>query len=110
MNGFKGTQGKWKVDEVGDVMTDEYCVAIVASGDIEDGGEPSKAMMDAILIATAPELLEALQSYMAAVNQMSAAMNDGVNVQGALSALIGSEEMAHAAIAKALGQQPLTGE
>lgn len=33
------------------------------------------------------------------------AMKDGVNVHGAISSLIGSEEMAHQAIAKSTGAQ-----
>lgn len=60
---------------------------------------------NAKLIAAAPELLEALQTYMSAVKRMNEAMNDGCNVQGAISALIGSEDMANAAIAKALGKE-----
>lgn len=51
------------------------------------------------------ELLEALQGYMSAVSEMNEAMKDGYNVQGAMSALIGWEDMARAAISKALGEE-----
>lgn len=50
------------------------------------------------------ELLIALKGYMGAVDTMNAAMKDGVNVHGAISALIGCEEMAHQAIANATGE------
>ncbi|WP_143338595.1 hypothetical protein [Cronobacter sakazakii] len=50
-------------------------------------------------------LLEALQGYMSAVKDMSEAMKDGYNVQGAISALVGWEDMARAAIAKAIGEE-----
>lgn len=58
-------------------------------------------------VITKPEinaqLLAALEGYMGAVALMNSAMQDGGNVQGALSALIGAEDMAHAAIAAAKG-------
>lgn len=57
------------------------------------------------LAAAAPELLEALQTYMSAVKRMNEAMNDGCNVHGAISGLIGAEHMAEYAIAKALGKE-----
>lgn len=41
---------------------------------------------------------EALQMYMFAVAQMNTAMRDGVNVHGAMSALVGAEEFADYAI------------
>lgn len=44
------------------------------------------------------ELVRALEDYMSAVNQMNAAMKDGVNVHGALSNLIGAEDNARAAL------------
>ncbi len=53
------------------------------------------------LVAAAPELLGALKGYMDAVNTMNAAMKDGLNVHGAISGLIGAEDNAKAAIAKA---------
>lgn len=39
---------------------------------------------------TGLELKKRCEQYIAAFNQMEAAMNDGVNVQGAVSTLIGS--------------------
>ncbi|MFG0517675.1 hypothetical protein [Kluyvera intermedia] len=77
-------------------------LAIVGPGDSTTYTED---MVNAQLIAAAPELLEALQTYMSAVKRMNEAMIDGCNVQGAMSALIGSEDMANAAIAKALGKE-----
>lgn len=44
------------------------------------------------------ELEEALDRYMAAVARMNAAMRDGINVHGALSALIGEEENARSTL------------
>lgn len=54
------------------------------------------------LFVAAPKLLKALQDYMHAVNLMNKAMNDGCNVQGAVAALVGAEDMAYVAIAEAL--------
>lgn len=87
------TRGPWHWE--GEVLCNDE---IIVGGDSWMFNEANKK-----LIAAAPKLLEALQNYMAAVNQMNAAMNDGVNVQGAMSNLVGSEDMARAAIAKALG-------
>ena len=47
------------------------------------------------------ELVDALAHYMFGVDQMNAAMKDGVNVHGAVAALTAAEELASAAIAKA---------
>lgn len=58
---------------------------------------------DARLIEAAPDLLGALVDYMAAVDLMNAAMQDGVNVHGAIGGLIGASDNARAAIAKATG-------
>lgn len=59
---------------------------------------------DGQLIAAAPELLEALEGYISAVDMMNAAMKDGINVHGAMSGLIGAEDNARAAIARARGE------
>lgn len=56
---------------------------------------------NARLIAASPELLDSLVGYMSAVETMNAAMKDGLNVHGAVAALVGWEDMAKAAIAKA---------
>ncbi len=65
-----------------------------------DGSDEANAR----LIAAAPDLLESLRGYMSAVDQINAAMDDGINVQGALSAIIGWSDRANAAIAKAVGE------
>jgi len=58
---------------------------------------------DMALIASAPDLLEALEGYLQAVKTFGDAMNDGVNVQGAMSGLIGWEVRAKETIDKARG-------
>lgn len=83
-------------------LRDGVIQEVAACGPTEAGSEQQAA--NARLIAAAPELLEALQGYMAAVDGMNQAMNDGINIHGAMSALVGYECMAHAAIAKALGK------
>jgi cysteinyl-tRNA synthetase len=50
--------------------------------------------------ASRDALAVALTDYMQAVAQMNAAMKDGINVQGAVSALIGCEDNANAALAQ----------
>lgn len=47
------------------------------------------------------ELLEALTTYMSASQHMLGAMQDGLNVHGALSAFTAADEIAREAIAKA---------
>ena len=88
------TPAPWHVMR-GDVLDQNgRMVAAVDSADTDD----------ASLIAAAPELLESLQKYMSAVEQMNEAMSDGYYVQGAMSELVGAEDIAKAAIAKALGK------
>jgi hypothetical protein len=55
------------------------------------------------LLAERDELLAALEGYMFAHSLMNEALNDGVNVHGAISNFTGSEDNASAAIAKARG-------
>lgn len=124
---FKGTPGPWKAvqqydDEISVVDADGFKVvtaeriAILMDWDkkgfehwADEGGSRNlygqEQFANAYLIAAAPELLEALQGYMSAVKDMSEAMKDGYNVQGAISALVGWEDMARAAIAKAIGEE-----
>ena len=45
------------------------------------------------------ELLAALQAYMSAVDGMNQAMSDGINVHGAVSALVGATDFAKFLIA-----------
>lgn len=77
------------------------CIFALEEG-FEDEQLPSQA--DIALIGAAPDLYEALAGYMDAVEIMTLAMRDGVNVQGAVSALLGWEEMARAALARAAGE------
>lgn len=103
MQEFKGTPGPWHVSNEGCMLIrDDAGLSIVAKyvGYTNDEEE----LANARLISAAPELLEALQGYMSAVERMNQAMKDGVNVQGAISALVGYEDMAHSAINKALGK------
>jgi len=60
-------------------------------------------MADKRLRDAAGDLLASLQGYMSAVATMNAAMGDGVNVHGAIAGLLGWEDMAKAAIARATG-------
>ncbi|MEE3504878.1 hypothetical protein QN399_01130 [Pseudomonas sp. 10C3] len=77
--------------------------AIVASGYTDTGGRTSADECYAVaqLMVAAPDLLEALKSYMFAVALMNEAMKDGINVHGAISGLVGAEDMANFAIQKA---------
>lgn len=118
MEEFKGTPGPWHIKPV-KAATVEGDLNIIQTGSATGKGyhigyattwtdseeTKNEAMANARLIAAAPELLEALQTYMSAVKRMNEAMSDGCNVQGAILALIGSEDMANAAIAKALGKE-----
>lgn len=111
MEGFKGTPGPWEW------WTSNSFLRLSSKATGKDGGVIDSYRMsdghtslsvkyeDMALIAAAPELLEALQTYMSAVKRMNEAMNDECNVQGAISALIDSEDMANAAIVKALGKE-----
>ncbi|WP_414465263.1 hypothetical protein [Klebsiella michiganensis] len=97
MQEFKGTKGSWSYDEVtGTIRGDGGLLAELLINGSEDH--------NGVLMASAPELLEALLGYMSAVERMNQAMKDGFNVQGAISALAGYEDMAHSVINKALGK------
>lgn len=50
------------------------------------------------------ELIEAVDKHLFAIRQMDEAMNDGINVQGAVSAAIGTEEMLRVALARVKGE------
>jgi len=102
MKRFEGSPAPWRINGV-----DYHDYGLI---DAEGGeimllkAECEQDDHNATLIAAAPDLLEALQGYMSAVSEMNEAMKDGYNVQGAMSALIGWEDMARAAISKALGR------
>lgn len=119
MEEFKGTPGKWGFSHSSASDSSTACIEITSTESLHEVAylqstpsnigryEPTsfdRTIANAHLISAAPELLDALQRYMSSVQQMNEAMNDGYNVQGAMSALIGSEDMAKAAIAKALGK------
>jgi len=53
--------------------------------------------------AAVAELIEAVDKHLFAIRQMDEAMNDGINVQGAVSGAIGTEEMLRAALAGVKG-------
>jgi hypothetical protein len=92
------------------ITCDDGRLIVATPGDIVCHQDPNHATGDGTdakrfkLIAAAPDLLEALKLYMASVELMNAALKDGGNVHGALSALIGAEDMANWAIAKAEGR------
>lgn len=96
----KITPGEWWASgrEVGDVpmMNIKICGRV-------SGASHEEALANASLIAQAPELYKCLVGYMAAVEQMQAAMQDGINVQGAISNLIGWEDRSKWAIQRAGG-------
>lgn len=106
---FRGTPGPWEMKKVkGD---QEWFVFQKGSMKKFAGVSIRTPVADEIfnrhnarLISAAPELLEALQGYMSAVERVNAAMTDGINFQGALSALVGYEDLARSAISKALGE------
>ncbi|MEG4669484.1 hypothetical protein UXP85_24840 [Enterobacter cloacae] len=103
MKEYDFTPGPWHVSNEGKLVIrdDEWLVPVATAGYATNDEELATAK----LIAAAPDLLEALQGYMSAVSEMNEAIKDGYNVQGAMSALIGWEDMARAAISKALGDE-----
>ncbi len=107
MSDFEGTSGPWEIiernGELVVIQSKSFQELTCAVSYISIANE-LQCQEDASIIAAAPELLEALQKYMSAVEQMNEAMSDGYNVQGAMSALVGAEDMAKAAIKKALGK------
>lgn len=111
MKRFMGTTGPWEWWTSNSFLrlsskTTGRDGDVIDSFSMSDGVTSLSVKMDDMnLIAAAPDLLEALQGYMSAVSEMNEAMKDGYNVHGAMSALIGWEDMARAAISKALGEE-----
>lgn len=108
MKEFEGSKGPWSAHDdeesmATSVVMNDFGDIICVVGTYMTSTEEDYA--NANLIAAAPDLLEALQGYMSAVSEINEAMKDGYNVQGAMSALIGWEDMARAAISKALGEE-----
>lgn len=101
------TPGPWRTGQDGsfgisiwsEATDDEQHVA-----DVKGHVQRSERYANACLIAAAPDLLQSLKLYMAAVDQMNAAMKDGVNVHGAVGALVAAEDMATHAIVCAEGR------
>ncbi|QEQ95067.1 hypothetical protein pEaSNUABM56_00017 [Erwinia phage pEa_SNUABM_56] len=94
------TPGEWWASgvEVGDVPMMNIKICNRVSGETYE-----QAQANAKLIAAAPELYKCLVGYMQAVEQVQAAMQDGVNVQGAVSNIIGWEDRCKWAIQQAGG-------
>lgn len=63
---------------------------------IDGRSEERRQLVDAR--AAVAELIEAVDKHLFAIRQMDEAMNDGLNVQGAVSAAIGTEDMLRAAL------------
>lgn len=93
------TPGAWWTDnlEVGDAPMMNIKICKVSGETYE------QAKANAKLIAQAPELYSCLVGYMGAVERMNCAMKDGINVQGAISNLIGWEDHAKFTIQRAGG-------
>lgn len=107
MSEVKHTPGPWSVsylDKNGKSVVKAEHIEVATCWHHCVGAIEKEMHYNARLIAAAPELLEALIEYMRAVAVMNAAMNDGINVHGALSVMIGATDNAEAAIAKATGE------
>ena len=91
------------IDTVFDVMSG--VIDIVEAHGCKDE-EDIRPWLSERLAAYAPQKAEidrlraALGNYMMAVDMMNAAMKDGINAQGAISMLIGAEDMARAALSE----------
>lgn len=105
-------KGKWKAEEMGGniEITTSYrqrdgkvCIATVEV----DFGEPfnQEQIDSAILIASAPALLEALEEYMRANKALSAcSYDDPIKLRAARDDFFDAEKNANAAIAAARGK------
>lgn len=94
MQKFKGTPGKWFVDNDGDVSSDERGEIVAGVAGYEPSSEDRE---NAKLIAAAPELLEALQWAMARIGSYTQRTRSNQDYCDQV-------DKANAAIAKALGQ------
>lgn len=107
MSRFKGTKGPWEFIDVSESARHKFAPACIIRGSGRQvarfsWGESSpyfpseeESKSNARLIAAAPDLLEALQRLVKAVNY------------GTGDELFDAEELAEVAMEKALGQQPL---
>ena len=104
MSKFKGTPGKWVVGQNGEILSDAGY--IVCNIDLVHGND-----YDLDAFAAVPDLLEALQETVKdlvayQVNALHAAKTNN-RWEGCAEAVQPSIDAANAAIAKAMGQQPL---
>ena len=68
------------------------------------GGESYPYGRDLIAArAAVAELIDAVDKHLFAIRQMDEAMNDGINVQGAVSDVSATEEMLRAALSREKG-------
>lgn len=96
MSNFKGTTGRWFVDNDGDVSSDERCEIVAGVA----GCEPSEEdKANARLIAAAPELLEACLRIQAQFRQAGLESK-----AGSLNPIEDNAAQIDAVILKALGQ------
>ncbi|EBV3427715.1 hypothetical protein DOC67_07690 [Salmonella enterica subsp. enterica serovar Montevideo] len=105
MKEFKGTPGKWKytVRNVNEMMTTFHGVTI---GDTYIEAATRNERDDALLIAAAPDLLEALQLALNAMNEMGDILNfHDLAEQNKVDELTPAFDKARAAISKALGEE-----
>ena len=79
--------------------------AHVIGGNLRRGESTTKVETEANarLIASAPDLLDALIKYMNAIDMFDLASKDGINYHGAIGNRLAAEEIAREAIAKATG-------
>lgn len=123
MSGFKGTPGPWRVDpsHCGDVQTiDGQWEVACTSPLVLNGGEcPDEWRANARLIAAAPELLEACQTFAEWLRREEEGLPGGI-VRGTpegerqwriwweenLRICNLAQQQVRAAIAKATGEQP----
>lgn len=103
MNNFRGTKGKWIISKRGvfNVQTENENRMVATTGVYSDNHNTEKVdeenKANALLIASAPELLEALQSTLALIN--STFKSNGWNCDEYQEVIKGRE-----AIKKALGE------
>lgn len=106
MSGFKGTKGNWDIHES---RSEGFCIIsggfgeemMVVSGCIDEYDHLGsiRSIQDALLIASAPELLSSLQEMVAIVKKNTYPTPDKP------SSNWGRMEAAEQVIAKALGEQ-----
>lgn len=109
MKEFKGTKGEWEI------MMDDDEIKVIQSSSLENGSgwrsyvaicEEVQCIEDANLITAAPDLLEALQLALNAMNEMGDILNfHDLAEQSKVDELTPVFEKSRAAISKALGEE-----